>query len=220
MGRAGPSQMMQLATVRGVHSPPYRRPRSFRASPERITLSDALRDPEVDAAVNARDRAYASRADAVHDLSEEPHYGEDVGYGRYDAESYCDIPSEDSADVIVAADDGSLPVTLLSDEEPGPEEHSSQEVLDFRLQRLRNMRRRIEMDSWDRDERWSGPYHGDPERERDPSDRYNLRHLDAMMARSRMADSPQRDELEEERNRSERYRSLITTCQLILLFIL
>ncbi|EME81662.1 uncharacterized protein MYCFIDRAFT_89993 [Pseudocercospora fijiensis CIRAD86] len=57
--------------------------------------------------------------------------------------------------------DEGVPVTLLSDEEPGPEETSSPDVIDFRLQRLRSMRRRVEMESWDRDrERWTEPGNG------------------------------------------------------------
>ncbi|KAK4501086.1 hypothetical protein PRZ48_006892 [Zasmidium cellare] len=194
------------ARLHGIHTPPYRRRRSFRASPERITLSDALRDPEISAALDQRDRDYASRADAANDLSEEPYYGEDFGFGREDAEAHCEIPSTgDTADVVISPEDANLPVTLLSDEEPGPEESSSQEVLDFRLQRLRNMRRRLEADSWDRED-WrtnSAGRYNDGNDTRDGS--WNLRHLDAMMARSRMADSPQRDESPEERERNERY---------------
>lgn len=196
------------ARLHGIHTPPYRRRRSFRASPERITLSDALRDPEISAAFDARDRDYASRADAANDLSEEPYYGDDFGFGRSDAEAHCEIPSSaDTADIVISPEDPNLPVTLLSDEEPGPEESSSQEVLDFRLQRLRNMRRRIEADNWGREDWRAGPAGSYSNHEgsdaRDGS--WNLRHLDAMMARSRMADSPQRDDSPEERGRNERY---------------
>lgn len=197
------------ARVRGVHTPPYRRQRNFRTSPERLTLSDALRDPEVNAALEQRERDYALRADTAHDLAEESFYNDSYSFSRDDASNQqCDIPpAPESPDLVDAADDDTLPVALLSDEEPGPEENSPQDVLDFRLQRFRNMRRRFEMDSWDREERWAGvnnAYPADTDaRDRDSS--WGLRHIDAMMARSRMADSPQREDATEERDRDDGY---------------
>lgn len=204
------------ARLHGVHSPPYRQRRSFRPSSEQITLSDALRDPEVSTAFDARQRdqqEYANRADALHDTSDEPYYGDDFGFGRQDPEAHCEIPSSsEMADVIVSADDG-LPVTILSDDEAGPEESSSQEVLDFRLQRLRNMRRRFD-DAFERERQEvdrTNAYFEDRERQRnreadgERDGEWRLRHLDAMMARSRMADSPQRDETPDDRERNGRY---------------
>lgn len=197
------------ARLHGVHSPPYRQRRSFRSSPERITLSDALRDPEVSSAFDAGQRGQqedANRARALHDTFEEPYYGDDFGFGRQDPEAHCEIPSSsEMADVIVSADDG-LPVTILSDDEAGPEESSSQEVLDFRLQRLRNMRRRRD-DAFERERQEvdrTNAYFEDRERDRERDGEMRLRHLDAMMARSRMADSPQRDETPDERDRGDR----------------
>jgi len=199
------------ARLHAARDPPYRRRPSFSATPERISLADALRDPEVNAAFSGTDRDYASRADAVHDLSEESYYDDDY-LGRIDAETHCDIPGAGLDNFVITADDGSLPVALLSDEEPGPEERSSQEVLDFREQRLRNMRRRLELDSWDREERWNlNPYRPSlniNDDDRDRGDGYGLRHLDAMMARSRVADSPHHDELDGDQDRSDRHRSL------------
>lgn len=194
------------ARLHGVHTPPYRRRRnhaeSRRPPPnERLSLSDALHDPEINAALDRRDRDYARGADSAHDLAsaEESYYGEDFGFGRTDPEAHCDIPpftsspSDDSADVLVNAEGEHVPVTVLSDEDAGPEESSSQEVLDFRLQRLRLMRRRHEIETWDREDRWNGlnGLHfnaNDRERERDGS--YGLSRLDALMARSRVYDSP------------------------------
>lgn len=179
------------ARLNGIHTPPYRNRRGTYRRPlssERITLSDALRDPEVGAALEERDSAsYAARADAAHDLANDSYYGDD---SRLESEPHCELPwmreAEDPFDRPEA-----LPVTFLSDEEPGPEESSSQEVLDFRLHRLRHMRRRLEVDNWDRDRaRWAGI----PREERS-NDSYNLRRLDAMMARTNMAGSP--EELDE-----------------------
>jgi hypothetical protein len=169
---------------------------------ERITLSDALRDPEVSAALFSRDRSYADRADAIHDLSDERYYSEELDVLRENAEPHCDIPP--ATDTAGLLDDGGVPVTLLSDEEPGPEDSSSQEVLDFRLTRLRNMRRRYE-DSWDPDRAiWAEVPRPDDER---GDDSWNLRRLDAMMARSRVQDSPRRDGTtsDDARERSDRH---------------
>ncbi|PIA92376.1 hypothetical protein CB0940_09776 [Cercospora beticola] len=192
----------QHARLNGVHTPPYRRrrPRVAPAS-ERITLSDALRDPEVSAALD-RERSYADRADAAHDLAGESNNDHDDDYynfDRQDPDIHCDLPSVGADADYFAMTEDSLPVTLLSDEEPGPEESSSQEVLDFRLHRLRHMRRRYEADNWDRDRaRWAGI----PREERS-NDSWNLRRLDAMMARTNMAGSPQQDELDERDNASQ-----------------
>lgn len=185
------------ARRQGIDTPPYHRRRSYRSPPEEgITLSEALRDPEVDAAL---DRAYARSAAQLSrhrgeqaDTNEASgsYYGDGFGLGRQDPEAHCEIPpSAEAADILVSAEDG-VPVTLLSDEEPGPEDTSSPDVIDFRLLRLR--RRRVEMESWDRDpERWTNiGLRFDDGNE-------NLRRLDAMMARSRMADSPARDDLDE-----------------------
>lgn len=195
----------QHARLRGIDTPPYRQRRAFRASPERITLSDALRDPEVSAAIEDRERGYAERADAMNDLNGGSYGADDYEFGRHEPDSHCDFNSSgDAADIVVTADDSSLPFTLLSDEEPGPEESSSQEVLDFRQQRLRSMRRRYELEALDRErERWAGSSRPEDDR---GDDSWNLRRLDAMMARSRMADSPQHDLDEQyEREGAERY---------------
>ena len=180
------------ARLQGVHSPPYRRrrERSIRASPERISLEDALRDPEVTAALDHRERDY----DIGSELTlNEGYYGNDFGFGRNDPEAHCEIPAySDNTDVMSTYTGGARrPVTLLSDEEPGPEESSSQEVLDYRLQRLRMMRRRFELETRDRDERWAGlnrlpPDNTDRDRE---NGMWGLNRLDALMARSRVHDS-------------------------------
>lgn len=190
----------QHARRYGVHTPPYRRQRSFRSADDRITLSEALRDSEVDEGVEQRHHQSRTdlRAPAPRDSAEENYYGHDFGFGREDAEAHCELPSAaETENMLVSADDGSLPVTVLSDEEPDPEENSSQEVLDFRQQRSRamNARRRFDSDNWDNEGRWNGSntvHIGGDGNER-------LRHLDAMMARSRMDDSPRLADQPEER---------------------
>ncbi|EMC96877.1 hypothetical protein BAUCODRAFT_147078 [Baudoinia panamericana UAMH 10762] len=162
------------ARRQGIHSPPYynrRQPSNIRSAPEeRLSLSDALRDPEINAALSQpqREQDYARAADAAHDLAytgtatHADYYGSDFGFGRTDPEAHCEIPalvSTNSLDSPAHSETEHAPVTVLSSDEDadvGPEEASSQEVIDFRLQRLRQMRRRYEVEAYDRDERWSG----------------------------------------------------------------
>ncbi|KAK5134880.1 hypothetical protein LTR08_005970 [Meristemomyces frigidus] len=195
------------ARLRNINTPPYRRRReqvdSLRSSPERLSLSDALRDPEVSAVLDRRERGYANGADLAHDLAStgDSYYGQDFGFGRTDAEAHCDIPtvtSSEEANGLAEPENGHVPVAILSDEDAGPEERSSQEVLDFRLQRLRSMRRRHEIENWDRDGRWSGVRGLRFEANSDRSDRdgegsQGLSRLDTLMARSHVFDSPARD---------------------------
>ncbi|KAK3673568.1 hypothetical protein LTR78_006472 [Recurvomyces mirabilis] len=144
---------------------------TLRQSPERLTLSDALRDPHIDAALGRRGTDYARAADSAHDLAqaEETYYGTDFGFGREEAEAHCEIPSldnttatEPNSNIILGHDDDDdspSPITILSDEDAGPEEISSQEVLDFRQSRLRLMRRRHELELLDREEeRWTAGF--------------------------------------------------------------
>lgn len=197
----------QHARVRGVHSPPYRRQRGNRPTEERITLSEALRDPEIDERIENRQRdlyytRLGLRPTAASNTADDDLFGHAYGLGREEPEFPCEAPSSAEAEnILVTADDGSLPITVLSDEEPDPEESSSQEVLDFRQQRLRAMssRRRFDSDGREVAPRWNhaDTILGDGEAgERDSS--WNLRHLDSMMARSRMDDSPRRAEQTEE----------------------
>lgn len=200
-----------------VHLQPPRiaHERSLRASPDRLTLADALRDPEIDAAL--ADRNYAQGADDVHDLSaedpntEEDLYAADFGHGYADLacleplQSY--IPSLDAVGTFSQSENESgdrrshsrgrrnRPFAQLSDEEPGPEDTSPPGWTEYRLQRWRNMRRRLEMESWDRDDRWAGlnrlpPDTIPPEMAGDARERgmWNLSRLDALMARSRVRD--------------------------------
>lgn len=197
----------QHARVRGVHTPPYRRQRSSRPSDERISLTEALRDPDINEGLAERQRDYHARRRLLgysppFGRDEEENYGYDPELSR--DEVHCELPpSADAEDILVSADDGSLPVAVLSDEEPDPEESSTQEVLDFRQQRQHalSMRRRFDADNWDNEGRWNGPstvHIGGDGTERDSS--WNLRHLDSMMARSRMDDSPRRTDPNEERS--------------------
>ena len=108
------------------------------------------------------------------------------------------LPPADHAHSVATppSDNNTRPVTLLSDEEPGPEDASSPGWLDYRLQRLRMMRRRYAIEDWEREERWSGLSRLPPDvaasesaRDREGPDgggMYNLSRLDALMARSRV----------------------------------
>lgn len=129
-----------------VHEQPYNRYRGIQASPEQLTLSDALRDPEIASAAN-RSISPFPRDDSENSSPEEPYYGADY-LGQTDPETHCDIPSP-PADSQPPHIERSIPFTLVSDEESGPEDTSPQEVLDYRLQRLRRMRRTHDMDDWD-----------------------------------------------------------------------
>ncbi|RMY19669.1 hypothetical protein D0866_12741, partial [Hortaea werneckii] len=176
---------------------------SLRSSPERLSLSDALRDPEVNAALEARERGQTLEAEAARDATsfESDYYGEDFGFGRTDPEAHCDIPvvSTDEPETVMTPNGDRLPVTILSDEEVGPEDNSSQEVLDFRLQRLRLMRRRFELPWGGGDDSWEGinglrfdAHHGSESSSdtltREATD--TLSRLNALMSRSRMRDTP------------------------------
>jgi len=136
------------ARLGGIHEQPYNRYRGIQASPEQLTLSDALRDPEISIAANG------SFSPLPHDepddhLDEDPYYGAEH-LEHAEPEAHCDVPSP-SADAAQTtySDGGSLSFTLVNtDEDSGPEDNSPQEVLDYRLQRLRRMSRRHDMDEW------------------------------------------------------------------------
>ncbi|KAI5364876.1 hypothetical protein Slin15195_G044140 [Septoria linicola] len=186
----------QHARMNGVHTPPYRRRRApYRgnSSSERITLADALRDPEVSAAYDERESSYADRADAAHDLAGESYQNDDYQFDGHDGELHCEVPSSAEVDESYVYLEQSLPVTFSSDDEVGPEEISSQDVIDFRNHRERHMQRRRNYDGWDSDRaRWTGL-----SREDRANASWNLRRLDAMMARTTMAGSPQHDGADE-----------------------
>ncbi|TKA76569.1 hypothetical protein B0A55_04056 [Friedmanniomyces simplex] len=134
----------------------------LRESPERLTLSDALRDEQVNYGlsdrvahtplgqhlIRQREEAERTAADSYRPTEEEAnYYGADFGFSSTDPEAHCEIPGLPSSDDLpgsVADSEGErVPVTVVSDEDVGPEEISSQEVLDFRLQRLRLQGRRV-----------------------------------------------------------------------------
>ena len=167
--------------------------------PNNLTLSDALRDSEVSAALHDDDDDnspdYARYADTLHDVNlRRPR----TAYSPYNnnnnnEDDHCSSSSTTTSSDETPIDD-TAPTAVLSDEDAGPEESSSQDVLDFRLQRQRLMRRRHEIDSWDREDRWSataGPqYNPDGYRIGTGENSYGLQRLDAMMARSRVASPP------------------------------
>jgi hypothetical protein len=126
----------------GIHEPPYRSNPFRPEEHDTISLSDALRDPLI--------------AQARHQTHIEDHFSPPAAPRDFsrawtpdadDQEAFCDTLSSQSDD---------MPVTLLSDEETGPEDSSTQEVLDYRLRRMRLMQRRQDFESWDRAERWGG----------------------------------------------------------------
>lgn len=166
---------------------------SVREQSEGLTLSDALRDPEVNAAPDRssfrgspdvqetgldlhRAAEYAEGRPERRRRLERDYYGDDFGFGRRSPSQHCDPPnysttSPSSSDPSTHdqptynhLDRPSITVTSSgrsigynprehaanrerlaspppSDEDDRVEEHSSQEILDYRLQRLRQMRR-------------------------------------------------------------------------------
>lgn len=171
----------------GIHEPPYNysRYRNLRASPERLTLSDALRDPEI---ANGRFSPIPREPEDPPD--EESYY--DADYLRQaEPEFHCDIPSPPADSLQTSFSESSVPFTVLSDEEPEVEDVSPQEVLDYRLQRMRRMPRRHDPDNLDREEGWSNadPMGGFGNAWSQPTGR-----LETLMARARPYHSPSPDE--------------------------
>lgn len=132
----------------GHDDPPLDRYRGIRASPERLTLSDALRDPEIATASNRRYSPFP-RDELEDPEGDEPYYGADY-LGSTDPETHCDVPSPPAETYQSTSLPDPITFTLVSDEDVGLEETSPQEVLDYRLQRLRRMGRRHNADEWDR----------------------------------------------------------------------
>jgi hypothetical protein len=133
----------------GVHEQPYNRYRGIQASPEQLTLSDALRDPEIATATNRGFSPFPR---------EEPEDEEPITiaefFGQTAPEARCDIPSPPQETPQAVFSENSIPFTLLSDEESGPEDTSTPEVLDFRRRRMQ--RSRHNMDDWEpTDPTWS-----------------------------------------------------------------
>jgi len=136
------------ARLGGIHEQPYNRFRGIQASPEQLTLSDALRDPEIATAANGSFSPFPQEDPDDHS-DQDPYYGnEQLGHAE---ESHCDIPSPPTNAVHnTHSANSDLSFTLVStDEESGPEDNSPQEVLDYRLQRLRRMSRRHDLDDWE-----------------------------------------------------------------------
>jgi hypothetical protein len=132
-----------------AHEQPYNRYRGIQESPEQLTLSDALRDPEIATAADGGFSPFPQEEPDDH-TDEDPYYGSEI-FGQTEPEAHCDIPSPPSNAVHTTfSDGGSLSFTLVStDEESEPEDNSPQEVLDYRLQRLRRMSRRHDVDDWE-----------------------------------------------------------------------
>jgi hypothetical protein len=132
----------------GLHEQPWNRYRGIQASPEQLTLSDALRDPEIATATNRGFSPFPR--DEPEDATDDDPDGLIWRHiGRTEHEPHCDIPSPPEETQEASSPENSIPFTLLSDEDSGEEDTSPQEVLDYRLQRLRRMRRtHHDMDDW------------------------------------------------------------------------
>jgi hypothetical protein len=132
----------------GFHEQPYNRYRGIQASPEQLTLSDALRDPLIATATN---RGFSPFPTDEEPMSTAEFFGEPAPDAR------CDISSPPEETQQTFSSENSIPFTLLSDEESGPEDASPQEVLDYRRERQRRMRRiHHDMDNWEpTDPTWS-----------------------------------------------------------------
>jgi hypothetical protein len=132
----------------GLHEQAWNRYRGIQASPEQLTLSDALRDPEIATATNRGFSPFPR--DEPEDATDDDPDGLIWRHiGRTEHEPHCDIPSPPEETQEASSPENSVPFTLLSDEESGDEDTSPQEVLDYRLQRLRRMRRtHHDMDDW------------------------------------------------------------------------
>ena len=135
----------------GVHEQPYNSYRGIQASPEQLTLSDALRDPEI---ANATNRGFSPFP--RDEPEDEMHTPRAEIYGQTAPEARCEIPSPPEETHQTSFSENSIPFTLLSDEESGPEDDSPQEVLDYRLRRRRMQRNHHEIDDWEpTDPTWS-----------------------------------------------------------------
>lgn len=189
------------ARQRGVHSPPYRQravlpPGNLRSSPERLSLLDALRDPEVNATLTQSRAPLRSR--------DHPHSNggnQDSGTPSYDDHHHADQGIRDASPCSSSGpfeeDLGEAQVTFLSDEDVGPEDVSPQHVLDFRRQRLRLMRRRYEIEHWDHDDRRFGIDNENVNAEGDQNAAI-LDRLNALISRSRGDDKPHAEESHDE----------------------
>lgn len=181
------------ARRRGINTPPYRRRRlmSRESSPEQLTFTEALHDERVNRALRERESDIDS---AISELINES----DTRYRPHfdptwtEPQTGCDPPtSSDSLEAVMVGYDqqAGRPVTVLSDEEPGPEDASSQEVLNYRIQRER-LARRAEMERWNRSERWGGLSHLPIDHDQDRDTTHSS--ITSLMARSSMHDSAAR----------------------------
>ncbi|WPH00735.1 Hypothetical protein R9X50_00356500 [Acrodontium crateriforme] len=168
--------------------------RHIHLSPEPLSLMDALIDPEINAALDTMRREYDRPAEQYRrrgeNLDELLHYSDDPSSAYVDFDPQCDIPPSDEGESW-PSEDGIDPVTLLSDEETGPEDSTPQEVIDFLQHRHRLMRRRYEIENWDReDEQWNHVSGFAAENDDDQSsNQQNVTRLEAIMTRSRVYDS-------------------------------
>ena len=179
----------------GVHEQPYNRYRGIQASPEQLTLSDALRDPEIASATNRGFSPFPR--DEPED--EEPTMSVAEFFARTaHAEARCDIPSPPEETQQPVWPENSIPFTLLSDEESGPEDTSTPEVLDYRRRRMQ--RSRHDMDDWEpTDPTWSYSradgtvVHRNAPRSGSPWAIPTSGRLEAMLTRTRPVHSPSPD---------------------------
>nr|POE56531.1 hypothetical protein CFP56_33503 [Quercus suber] len=190
------------ARQRGIHSPPYRRRptllrENLRSSPEQLSLLDALRDPEVNASLASAQSPF-QHTEAVSNNYNEPRRRSTPSIYQVsnltDLESHCESPAQLSEPP--GSDDNDHQVTFLSDEDVGPEDTTSQDVLDFRLQRLRLGRRRYDAGNRERDDRRSSANAQAYDSTNTDLDQTAARldRLNALIARSRMDDKSYAEE--------------------------
>nr|POE78464.1 hypothetical protein CFP56_60696 [Quercus suber] len=183
------------ARQRGIHSPPYRRrttllPGNIRSSPEQLSLLDALRDPEVNAGLAGTRSPLRHSENALGNIESRHrnHFSSFDERHRGESENHCELPDQRSE--TLGSDDHDGRVVFSSDEDVGPEDVTSQDVLDFRLQRLRLGRRRYELGSREREDRRSGFNTQVSDSTDADLDEHaaSLDRLNALIARSRMDD--------------------------------
>ena len=175
----------------GVQEQPYNRYRGIQASPEQLTLSDALQDPEI---ANATNRGFSPFP------ADEPEHEAPMSIAQLFsrtamAEARCDIPSPPEETQQTVLSENCIPFTLLSDEDSGPEDASTPEVLDYRRRRMQRIRH--DMDGWEpTDPTWSysrADVHRNGPRSGSPWAIPTSGRLEAMLSRTRPVHSPSPD---------------------------
>ena len=155
------------AQRRAGPSASYRQRREPRSSYEQITLSDALRDPNISAALDSHDRTTTRSGDVDNQMSDA--WWEDFDFDAFLSGDVDDDSSAESSGFDLpcpfaqASESSSRPVAFLSDNDLAPEDPSSAEILTFRDSRERAARlRRFDQHSrFEPNGDWSDSAHSD-----------------------------------------------------------